>query len=109
MSDTCFVCHGPDSNHRKADLRLDTPEGAYADRDGSPAIVPGDAEESLLIWMINASDEEDRMPPPEHNRALTQAEKDLLYRWIVEGAPYDQRFCRPHQTRSPRIGPEPAG
>ena len=99
MSDTCLLCHGPDASHRKADLRLDIPEGAYADRDGSPAIVPGDPEESLLIWMINALDEEDRMPPPEHHRALIVEEKDILYRWINEGAQYDRHWAFVAPTR----------
>ena len=93
MSDTCFLCHGPDASQREADLRLDIPEGAYADRDGSPAIIPGDPEESLLIWMINAEDEEDIMPPLEHHRALTKEEKDIFYRWINEGAEYDQHWA----------------
>ena len=70
MSDICFQCHGPDANAREAELRLDRREDAFADRDGSPAIVPGDPEESLLIWMINAEDEEDRMPPKKHQRRL---------------------------------------
>ena len=30
LSDRCFKCHGPDASQRKAKLRLDTPEGAYA-------------------------------------------------------------------------------
>ncbi|MFO0845019.1 MAG: c-type cytochrome domain-containing protein [Gemmataceae bacterium] len=32
LSDKCFSCHGPDASHRKAKLRLDTPEGAQGPR-----------------------------------------------------------------------------
>ncbi len=92
MSDTCFLCHGRDAGNREADLRLDRPEDAYADRDGAPAIVPGDPANSLLIWMINAEDEEERMPPQKHARQLTGTEKNLFYQWIEEGAPYDQHW-----------------
>ena len=61
LSDACFLCHGLDADAREADLRLDRQEDAYAEReDSSPAIVPGDPEESLMIWMINQEDEEDR-------------------------------------------------
>ena len=43
LSDTCFQCHGPDKARRKADLRLDTEAGAFADRDGHKVLVPGPA------------------------------------------------------------------
>lgn len=93
MSDTCFLCHGPDAAAREAELRLDLRAEAIADRDGSPAIIPGDPDESLIIWMINAEDEEDIMPPPSHPRSLTAEEKELFYKWIEQGAKYEQHWA----------------
>jgi len=102
MSDTCFLCHGPDEGNREADLRFDIREVAIADRDGSVAIVPGDPEESLMIWMINSDDEEDHMPPLEHPRQLTEDEKVLFRQWIEQGAKYEKHWSlMPPNSREP--------
>ena len=88
LSDNCFACHGFDAKKRKADLRLDTPEGATAINDGVQAIKPGDPEGSELIKRLLTKDPEEVMPPPESHKKLTQAQIDTLRRWIAEGAPY---------------------
>src|SRR4051812_47088387 len=62
LADNCYACHGPDKNQRKAGLRLDTEEGAFADRDGAKAIVPGKPQESELWRRISAADDKRRMP-----------------------------------------------
>src|SRR4051794_3776247 len=41
FSDNCYFCHGPDKNHRKADLRLDTKDGLFGVKDDAFPVVPG--------------------------------------------------------------------
>ena len=91
LSDKCFFCHGPDSHERKADLRLDTGEGALADLGGYAAIVPGKLDDSEMIQRI--LDREDPMPPKESHKELSQEEIALLSRWIQEGAEYSEPWA----------------
>ena len=65
LAKTCFACHGPDSKARQADLRLDTYEGATAQRDnGAFALHAGRSELSLIIERVASADDTHRMPPP---------------------------------------------
>ncbi|BCX48520.1 hypothetical protein HAHE_24280 [Haloferula helveola] len=93
LSENCFHCHGPDSAARESGLRLDTFEGAVEGGDTGPAIVPGRASESLLVEMIHSTDRTERMPPPKSNRVLTDAQKQLLERWIDSGAKYEKHWA----------------
>jgi hypothetical protein len=95
LSDRCFKCHGPDKASRKAGLRLDVPEGAYAEREKSHgrAIVPGKPAESLLCKKIFATNPDDAMPPPGSNLSLNAQEKERLRRWIAEGAHYQPHWA----------------
>src|SRR5437764_479424 len=99
LADRCFVCHGPDEKKRKADLRLDQADSAYA-----LAIVPGKPDESELVQRITAGGKK-RMPPEKSNLHLSADEIQILKRWIAEGAEY-----KPHWAflPPPAVVPVPA-
>ena len=84
LSDKCFNCHGPDSGSRKADLRLDTSQGAFASRDGLFPIVPSQPEHSLVVKRIRAG----TMPPTSSGKTLTKSEIEMISQWIADGARY---------------------
>ncbi len=92
LADACFACHGFDAKARKARLRLDVPEGAFAARKGRVPIKPGDLQGSVIWTRINAEDEEEVMPPPHTGKRLTEAQKEIIRRWIVQGAPYQKHW-----------------
>lgn len=93
FSDHCFACHGPDDAQRDGGFRLDVKESAFGSGDsGVPLIVPGNPEQSLIFERITASDSNERMPPAEHNKDLSQDQIELLARWINEGAAWSEHW-----------------
>jgi hypothetical protein len=93
LSENCFQCHGPDRHQRKADLRLDLEAEALKDLGGHRAIVPGRPLESELHRRVTTSDPDDVMPPPKSGLKLTAAEKELLSRWITQGAKWQGHWA----------------
>ena len=93
LANHCFECHGPDEHERKADLRFDTKEGAFADLGGYFAVVPGKPEESELIARIHSHDKDEVMPPAESTRPLKKGQKKLLEAWIREGAEWEDHWA----------------
>lgn len=93
LTDSCVSCHGFDGADRKANLRLDTYEGATAVLDGRQAIKPGDLNASELWRRVNSTDPKIVMPPPEVPKKLTAEQIALLGRWIQEGAVYQKHWA----------------
>lgn len=89
LADHCFACHGPDAANRKADLRLDVRDDAIA----AGAIVPGDADKSGLVARILSEKPDERMPPPEAKKDLSQAQREVLRKWIAQGARYQKHWA----------------
>lgn len=92
LSDRCFKCHGPDAKNQKSEFRLDTREKATRNLGGYAGVIPGDLEESELHHRIRSDDADEVMPPPKSKLSLSAKEKDLLDRWIEEGAIYDTHW-----------------
>lgn len=88
LADHCFACHGPDAQHRQANLRLDVAEKVQQ----AEAIVPGDLERSKVWERIVSEDTDAMMPPPDFHKPLSNAQKELIRRWIVSGAEYQQHW-----------------
>jgi hypothetical protein len=111
LSDKCFACHGPDAKKRQAEFRLDNEEGAFKALKSNPAhfaIVKGSPSESILIKRIFSEDPSFQMPPQESNLSLTDSEKEVLKRWIQEGAEYKKHwaFITPERPKVPETNSE---
>ena len=80
----CWNCHGPDTESREADLRLDVQDAAQR------VLQTNEGELPELISRILSTDPDAQMPPPAHSKKpLSSAEIRVLKRWVKEGAPYD--------------------
>jgi len=106
LSDKCFFCHGPDNQHRKAQLRLDKPDdGEGYDGAHLAAAVPGEPDLSELVSRIYSQKPKLVMPPAASKKTLTDAEKALLVRWIKDGAKYESHwaFTKPQKPELPAV------
>ena len=107
LSDRCYKCHGPDEKARKADLRLDTEEHAFAKLKESEgyAFVKGNIRKSVAWQRIISDDPKFQMPPPDSHLSLTDEEKALIAKWIDQGAEWKPHwsFIRPEKAVLPKV------
>ena len=93
LSNHCWKCHGPDAKERKAGLRLDQVESATQPAEsGKVAVVPNKPAASELLTRIHAADADEQMPPASENKPLSDAQKEILKRWIEQGATFEQHW-----------------
>jgi hypothetical protein len=105
LADACYQCHGPDPGGRKAKLRFDREEGFFGAREGGPTVVKGKPENSPLYQRIVSKDPEEVMPPPKSHKVLKPAQKEILRRWIVQGATWEPHwaFIKPERPALPVV------
>lgn len=79
----CYQCHSVKAKRLEAKLLLDNRKGHLTGGDSGPAIVPGDADGSLLIEAVRYESYE--MPP---KGRLPDEDIATLVRWVNMGAPW---------------------
>lgn len=105
FNDTCFKCHGPAV--RKGGFRLDQPADATKPaKSGATPVVPGKPQESEVVARIFSTDSSEIMPPANSHKVLKPAEKDLIKKWIAEGAVYQKHWSFEPQRKfaTPQVG-----
>ena len=107
LSDTCYQCHGPDVEQRKANLRLDLREVTLATGRDPAIIVPGAPGKSELWRRITADHPDQQMPPPSADRRLSDEQRQLIRRWIQQGASWQDHwsFVMPARPSLPTSSP----
>ena len=95
LRERCLACHN--GTQKTAGLDFSSRSGALKGGERGPALVPGDAEGSLLYQRVAAGE----MPL---GNPLPNEERDLVRRWIEAGANW---YADPgeHDVR-PRAGPD---
>ena len=82
----CLKCHR--DGYKKSDYKIETRAAALADE----MIVPGKADESLFIELIELDDEDPDVMPPSKEVRLTKEEKKIIRDWVNEGAKWDENI-----------------
>ena len=97
----CYACHGPDENQRKAKLRLDLKEEAFAEREGGRPFVPGSVDESEAVAAghvgrpdrADAPRREGETPPAGAGRGLEA--------WVEQGAKWESHWAFEKPVKRP--------
>ena len=87
LEQNCYKCHSHQAEKIKGGFVLDSREALLRGGDTGPAVVPGDAEKSLLIKAVRHVDEDLQMPP---KKRLADADISTLTEWVKLGVPYGE-------------------
>lgn len=110
LSDNCYACHGPDAEVREADLRLDTEAGILGSDDAEGVVAPGNLDDSELWRRVSSTDPDERMPPADFTKKLTDDQIAILRRWIEQGAEWEGHWAfSPIREATPPDVDDPGG
>ena len=90
LNQKCISCHGGVKKKGGFSLLFEE-EALAATESGKPAIIPGDAKNSEMIKRLYSKDDDERMPY--HEAELSESEKEILERWVNQGAHFSTHWA----------------
>ncbi|GIW79084.1 MAG: cytochrome c [Gemmatales bacterium] len=84
LAEKCFSCHG--ALKQRSRLRMDAAQLLFKGGRDGPPIVPGKADESLLVKRVLGIDGQSLMPPEGEGEKMSHQQVALLKAWINQGA-----------------------
>jgi Protein of unknown function (DUF1553)/Protein of unknown function (DUF1549)/Planctomycete cytochrome C len=84
----CYQCHSVNAKRLEGKLLLDSRKGHVLGGDSGPSILPGKADDSLLIEAVRYASYE--MPP---KGKLPDNDIETLVRWVNMGAPWPEEVA----------------
>ena len=88
LAEHCYSCHSAKAEKLKGGLYVDSLEGLLKGGDLGAALIPGDAEKSLLLKAVRYSDPDLQMPPK--GKKLSDRQIADLTQWVKAGAPWPE-------------------
>ena len=96
LVERCYQCHSATSQKLKGGLHLDSRQGALKGGDTRPAVVPGQAEKSLLIEAIRYENPDLQMPP---KKKLPDDVVSDFVSWVKQGAPWPEEIAQTNAAK----------
>jgi mono/diheme cytochrome c family protein/uncharacterized membrane protein len=100
----CYNCHG--ATKQKGGYRIDQKESIYlAGKSDLPAVVPGDPDDSELMYRMLLPRDDDDVMPPESKDAVSPEDIETVRQWIEAGAYWpDQAELNTAPSSTVKIG-----
>ena len=98
LAEHCYSCHSADAKKLQAGLLVDSRVAMLRGGDSGEALVPGDADASLLIEAVRYDSYE--MPP---KGKLPAQDIETLERWVTMGAPWPAEAAPTGATSRPEF------
>ena len=101
LNANCTECHGGVKAAGNVSFVYEDRVVNFEGKSEYTVVVPGNIEESEMVFRITTDDEDDHMPPPDEHDSLSAEEIALIKQWIEEGAKWSAHWAFESPSKPP--------